>query len=253
MSFKHKSDQRGIAHLLFIVLGLVVVAAIGVAAWKVRSNNKNNSSSTGTSAKTTVANNSAVESACNKSINDSVFCKFASHFSLATAYTTTITSTSATSGSSTMTLKADGKNNTSLTATSGGAESLASVTLNGTSYIKDESTGVWIKYPASTSAPTSTDPTSNIKFSANDITANNTTSYKNLGKEACGSLTCYKYQVMDTGQAGTTSYIWFDTQNYQMRRYSATTADGTSDMTFSYGAVNITAPTPVQDFSATGQ
>jgi hypothetical protein len=238
-------DERGMFHPLLIGLIVVVVAAIGFAGYKV-SNKNDKKSVTPTAA---VASNSAAESACNKEISDKTFCKFVSHFSLNSAYKATIASTDSSGMVSKVELQNDSKSNsTMVTKDANGKETSAFITLDNSSYIKDESDNSWTKYTSSTATDT-TKPTSDIKIDTNDITSKNTISYKNLGTEACGKLTCYKYQVVDSANAGTTQYIWFDNKNYMMQRWYSKDANGTMDMSFTYQSVNITAPSPVKEAS----
>jgi hypothetical protein len=76
----------------------------------------------------------------------------------------------------------------------------------------------------------------------------NITTYKNLGTEACEKLTCYKYQVIDTGVPDDTQYIWFDNKDYQLRRTRYEGKDGSvSESTYSYNKFNITVPSPVKE------
>ena len=211
-----------------------------MAVWRISSSNKSSGN--------TVANKQ-VENACNKQLSDKTICKFAASFKLNTAYKAVAT-TSSSDGSATMTIAADGKGNTSLTSNAAGQE-LDSITLGTSTYIKDSSSGTWLKYTTdSTNSADSSNPANNIKFSSSDITANNTISYKNLGNQACGKLTCYYYQVTDSSQKNATQYIWFDTKDYQLQHWYFKDANGTTDMTFTYQAQNITAPSPVQDASA---
>lgn len=243
-----KYSQNGIAHLGLVAIVVVVVAVAGFAFWKV-SSNKNSSTSGATAA--TKAADKAAQSACEKSINDKDLCKFASHTDIVKAtYIATDTAVTA-DGTTTMTIKADGKNNTDLVMSQNGVVTSEYISLNGDTYVKTPDSDTWTKYPASTSStPTTTSPTSDIKVDSSNITENNTLGYKNLGKEACGSLTCFKYQVTDTTNPGSTQYIWFDTKDYLMRRWSMTDSTGSNDMTFTYpSSVTISVPSPVQVFS----
>lgn len=244
----HK-DDRGVFHPLLVTVIVVVLAVIGYAGYKVSNKNSAKSSSTGTTA---AVNNSAAEASCNKEISDKTFCKFVSHFTLTTSYKATITSTDSSGMVSKIEMSNDSKSNTSLVSKDGnGKETSAFITLDGASYIKNESDGSWTKYGSSTSS-SDTKPTSDIKVDTNDITEKGTLSYKNLGTEKCGSLTCYKYQVVDSTNAGTTQYMWFDNKNYLMQRWYNKDSSGTMDMSFSYQSVNITAPSPVKEASTTG-
>lgn len=242
-------NSSGIAHPGLIVLVVAVVAVAGFAFWKVSSGKDSSTSSSTT--KVSKAEEKAAQTACEKSINDKDFCKFASHTNIIKdVYVATDTSVTA-DGTSTMVIKSDGKNNTDMTISQGGVETARYISLDGATYMKTPDSDVWTKYPASsTAAPKDTSPTSDIKVDYNNITENNTVSYKNLGKEACDKLTCFKYQVVDTTNAGTTQYIFFDTKDYLMRKWSSKDSSGSNDMVFTYpSSVTITAPTPVQEFS----
>lgn len=68
------------------------------------------------------------------------------------------------------------------------------------------------------------------------------TTYKALGKEACGDLTCFKYQVIDPESADQTEYLWFDDKDYQLRRSVSEGPGSKSDTSFSYGNISVKAP-----------
>lgn len=243
-----KYDQRGLAHLAAILIVVVLVAVIGFAGWKVASKNKSGS---GNSSKSNaVVSDKQVESACNAQLHDKDLCKFASNYNLSNVpYKATITTTGS-NGNTLTEMQVDGKNNSSMVTKQGSTETAAFITLNKSSYIKDESSGVWTKYTDNSSAPTESSPTSDIKIDNNNLTENNTISYKALGKEACGKLKCFKYQIVDSQNPGTTQYIWFDDKDYMMQRFYVKDANGTSDMVFTFTSVTIKEPSPVKDFSA---
>ena len=251
MSFKQRSNQQGVAHLLFIVLGVVVVAAIGFAAWKVSSNSKSTTSSSSSTSKTAAVNTAALADACNKAVKDANLCKFASHYNPNASYKAVDTSTT-TEGNGTLTILSDGKGNSSVLSSANGVDT-SFVSLNGATYLQDPSSGTWIKYSSGSGAPTTNNPADGLKLSASDITAGGTISYTNLGTEACGSLTCYKYQVNDTTQPVATEYVWFSNSDYQLHEFYVKNSNGTNDMTFTYQNVSITAPSPVQDYSTPTQ
>lgn len=239
---KIRLDQRGIAHIGLVIIVLVVAAAIGAAAWKV-SSNKSSGGGSGTVV------NKAAEESCLKETGEKDLCKFASRYNPNASYSAVVTSTTS-EGTSKSTIETDGKDNSSMVVTQDGKEVMASISLNGDSYIKDLESGTWIKYAANKDTATeTTPPTEEVDFNANDITEKNTITYKNLGKEACGKLTCFYFQVIDSTQKGTTQYLWFDTKDYQMQRWYFKDAESTSDMVFTYKSVKISAPSPVKDSS----
>ncbi len=239
-------DERGVGHLLIIVVAVVVIAGVGLVGWKVASKHK--ASSTGnnsTSSSSTTAASATADSSCLSTYHDANLCKFAANSSSLdkTAYTATITATQ-NGTTSTMTLENDGKGNTELMG-SGSGETFNSITLNGVTYLQSNGTGPWIEYPTGSSAPT-TDPTSNMNIAV----GSSGITYKSLGTVSCGSLTCYKYEVTDSSTPTATQYAWFDTGSYKLRQWQYTDgSSNTTNMTISYGSVNITTPSPVESLS----
>lgn len=236
-------NQTGLAHLMVAGIIVVVAAVIGIAVWRI------GTSGSGVPKPHT---DKQVQSACLKEIGDNNLCKFAANFNLNTPYKATATMTG--SGSDgIMTILTDGMGNTSLS-TSAGGQTLDTITIGNTTYIKDTASGTWVKYPSSSNSADGSNPADNLKINTSDLTGGGTITYKALGKEACGSLTCYKYQQIDKNNTGATQYIWFDDHNYQLQRFSyAEPSTGTTDMSFSYQKVTITAPSPATDASGVGQ
>lgn len=245
MNQQIKRNENGFSQVI-ILIAIVIIAAIGFVGYRVM-----NKSSAPAVLSTPAG--SAANSACLKVYNDKDFCKFAASFTLTgVPYKAVFTSSQGTAGSSTsMTILTDSKGNTSLTSTSVGTE-MAYITLDGTTYMKDTTDNTWWKFAAgNASTPATTDPANEIKFDTT-TTGTPTTTYKKIGTEACGSATCFKYQVADASTAGTTQYVWINTKTYQMQRWSSTdSTNGTTDAVFTYQPVTITAPTPVKDFATT--
>lgn len=75
-----------------------------------------------------------------------------------------------------------------------------------------------------------------------------TTTYKLIGKEACGSLTCFKYDVVDSASEDKQT-IWFDDKDYKLRKQVHETTDGKTEMTLEYDKVSITTPSPVVELA----
>jgi len=247
---KIQKNQAGLAHLVLIVLVVAVLAVIGLVGMRVMKKNKDTNSSASITG-TAVKEDKQVEKACNDQLHDKNLCKFASHYSLdKVSYKATINSTSS-DGNSLTTMEVDGKDNSSMVISQGGKEASAFIYLNGASYIKDENDGSWTKYPASnTQDLKDSEPTKDIKIDTNDFTEKNTLTYKALGKEACGSLNCFKYQIVDSTSPKSQQFFWFDDKNYMMQRWSNKDDSGSMDMTFSYQSITIKEPSPVHEFSA---
>ena len=258
MKQQHKSDERGVAQLLLIVVIVVVVAAIGYVGWKVVSNknSKNSTTTSSTPAQSASANAaaSAAQTACLAKYHDQDLCKFVAAEAAApfgkTALKMTMTGTSGgTQG--TWTLEQDGKGNSSLSVDSGG-QTINAITLNGQVYTQTTAGGSWITYGSSSSASSAAAQSNPDSTLTSFLSGLSTTTFTKLGKEACGSLTCFKYQIKDTTTPNATEYVWFDTGQHLMRQYYASGVSGTSDtltMTINYQPVTITKPSPVQDIS----
>ena len=73
--------------------------------------------------------------------------------------------------------------------------------------------------------------------------------FKALGKEACGNLTCFKYEQTSPSIPGTRTF-WFDDQKYLLRKEEASYGEFTTRTEYSYDNVNITAPSPTKDVPA---
>jgi len=229
-------NQRGVGATVVIV-AVVVLAVIGIAGWKLTQKNDTPAQK-------------AVQSDCQKLYHDKDLCKFASNADFdKLSYKMTITSTGQNAG--TLSMSNDGKGNSEISG-DGGGQPYDAITLNNTTYLKDNTDGKWFKFaPSDSSAPKQDDPSSSVKVdnSFTDAAAQANYSYKRLGKEACGKLTCLKYQFLDKTQPGTTQYVWFDTKDYRMQRFQSKDASGTTDMVIVYQAVTISAPSPTKDFS----
>jgi len=136
------------------------------------------------------------------------------------------------------------------TTTEGGKTVMETISIGGTTYIKDEKENVWWKQPEVTGK-------TGTVFNAEEVKKNietavketeSTTSYKNMGKEACGTLQCFKYLVSDKNLLDTKEYLYFDDREYLMRKMRIEMKDGSvSETTYSYGAVTIDTPSPVKE------
>jgi hypothetical protein len=246
----HK-DQRGLSQILLIALVVLVVGGVGLVGWKVSQKDKETKSSTTAAA----VDSDEIEKACLDAYKDKDLCAFTGNYDLdKVAYKMTLTSTSP-EGNTTSTFESDGKGNTSVTGDFGGQKS-EMISFKNVTYTKDNTDGKWFKFDNKQSgAPKEedTNPTSDIKIDTKiDKETESKITYKKIGKEKCGKLTCFKYQVIDKENPNTTQYFWFDDEDYRMQRYFSQDATGSTDMVISYQAVKITAPSPTKEFSAGG-
>jgi outer membrane lipoprotein-sorting protein len=241
MKISLQKDNRGIAHLA-LILGVVVIAIIGGVGYMVYSRQSSDNHSA-----MNMVSNKEVEAACNKEIDDNNFCKFASGWTDLVNYKAVTTSTSK-DGTSVMTLEAENKEKSHMLITTNGKDSSEAITIGNSTYIKDYSDNKWTKFTTSESTKTE-DIKSDIDVDFKESTTAETdkTQYKLIGKEACGSLTCFKYQIIDPKDPGSEQFVWFDTKDYMLRRWSTKDANGTSDTVFTYDSIKISEPSPVKE------
>lgn len=238
---KSLSNERGVAFITELILAALVIGIIGYVFYTVgvaKTAKKSNPTAT-------TATTKAVDDSCVATFHDADLCHFAAYSTSLDkqSYKATLNTTQA-GQASTMVLQSDGKGNTSLSGTGNGA-TFNSIELAGATYVQGN--GVWLKYPSGASAPTPSSPSSNMNIgvSAAGIT------YKKLGTEHCGNLTCFKYQVMVAATPNITQYVWFDNSSYKLHEWKYDDGSGNStDMVVTYQAITISAPSPVQDFSA---
>lgn len=233
------ADERGLTHILVAAGAVIVVLVVGLATWMVIGGQKAGSKDNSNGTKTT----NTIYASCMTNYHDSRLCKFASQYTplAKTAYQATVVVTSPQGTVSNLTYSSDGGGNSEVTGTSDGQQ-LSSIQLRGADYIRVTGSG-WIEYPAgATNTPAQTDPTANLNIAVGQSNL----SFQYLGTQACGSMTCYKYQVVDRTQPTATQDMWFDTTSYKLRQWTYHGSTGSTSMTISYQPITIAAPSPVK-------
>src|SRR3989344_1313082 len=195
----------------------------------------------------TISVNKELQSKCTTQVNDETFCKFAGVFANAGDYKVSVTSNDQ-SGASTIELASDSKGNSSMVVTQGGQEQGNIVLFNGVTYLKDPTDGQWFKFSSTdTNKPEVLDLKKEIAKGDFKGDAGQTLQYKQIGTEACGNLTCFKYQVIDPQKPNEEGFLWFDTKDYLLRRVTAKSNGSTTDMNLTYTKVSISEPSPTKD------
>ncbi len=244
---KFLKDQRGIGHVIEIVIIAVILLGVGgFIAWRVLSSQQQSSTSNSNSA--TAALEQAIANA-NCTYDDKDLCKFMTGWKVGADIKVESTQTS------------DGATTTStFTSTQKGANSHLVMTLGdkpyetitiGTTRYTKTTDGTWWKEVIAESKVTESSSTYDPSFDepSTSDTAVDKTVYKKLGTEACGSLTCFKYQIVDPENPAT-QYVWFDTQNYQLRRMFMEDSTSKFDQVYTYENVNVSAPSSSKDLPA---
>lgn len=239
---KNQKNQRGFTHL-GIILAIVVIAAAAGIGWFVYQKQKDSNLTSDQKA----VREALKDVKCDSSDKD--LCKFFKSASVVTFTSMDSTTTDAEGKKTTMLIENQGENKTHFKMTSADY-TMETITIDGVTYTKAGDT--WWK---ANSASATEDPASNVSSDIKtefEEPATDTTepqiSYKKVGTEKCGKLTCFKYEVVDPGaEAGNRQYVWFDNKDYMLRRTQMISAGSTTDATFGYDKVTISVPSPVKE------
>jgi len=132
-----------------------------------------------------------------------------------------------------------------------GKESANIISIDGTTYTKDYTDNKWWmlkKVESEGTEKTNTVEDLKKQFSTQTKEAEDKTTYKKIGKEACGQYACFKYEVLIADMAGVKEYLYFDDREYLMRKMRVENQDGSvSETSFDYKTVTISAPSPVKE------
>lgn len=240
MNLYARQRQQGIAHIGMIIGVVIFIAVVGLIAWRVWDAQKNRSSSSDAAIQQALAN-------VNCEGQDKDICKFYASWKASSSYkVSSINTYGGQTTSSTFESADSGKRYHMVTAVNG--KPYETINIDNALYTK-AADGTWWKQTI-TVGKESDYKSDDYSYDFTDpetTEPEQKTTYKLLGKESCGKLTCFKYQVVNTGSTETTEYIWFDDRDYQLRRMRTESKDGNSDQTFSYDKVTINVPSPVKE------
>jgi len=187
---------------------------------------------------------------------DPDFCKYAASGMVAMSSGYTMTSESSYGGKKSKSIiKSDGKENMESVSYTDGKEEGSFISLNKVTYMKNAGDTVWTEFPASKDEAGKQSAGifdfEGLKKELGDITkeAVDTLVVKKIATEACGKLTCSVFEMTEKTM-NTTTKVWVDTREYLARKMETQTKEGVSTMTFEYGPVTITKPSPVKQMPA---
>lgn len=183
--------------------------------------------------------------------NDPDLCKFINNWKTLKQYSVKSSSSGTKDApASSMVFEISGEDKTHISISSVEKENYNLITIGDTTYTKDFSDNKWWKQKQ----PKTKDQVKekfDFKFeSKTEGAAGNQakTEYKKEGLEGCGSLQCFKYQVISPGIADSQEYIWFDNKDYLLRKMLTKSKDGEETVVeFFYGNINISEPSPTKD------
>ncbi len=155
-------------------------------------------------------------------------------------------------GLSTSEMKIDGSENMEINSYKDGKPESSMIVFEKTTYIKDTD-GSW--YSLNT-----LNPQDNEYSQGTMEEIKNTYSEENLdmqvkkvGSEACGNLTCDKFEMINViGEQSSTTYAWIDTKEHLARKMEFAFEGGSSTMEYKYESVKISKPSPIKEMPAVG-
>ena len=229
-----QNNQNGLAQVALIIIAVLVVGVIGFTAYRLTQKKDNTAGNDVDNALS-----EAARAECEKQ-NDKDLCKFFTNWKASEQYRMTSTDSS---GAKSV-FEIDGNKTRMVMA---GEMNYEVISIDQTTYTK--AGDVWYKQTAAT--PDQANPNDyRVDFdepAEEGETAPDKTTYKSLGKEACGSLNCFKYEVIDPDNTNEKNFIWFDDKDFKLRRSLTETSEGTSEMTFEYDNVKVSEPSPVKE------
>ncbi len=157
-------------------------------------------------------------------------------------------------GSTTMIYDMDGDTVKYRTTSSGEGMESDMIVIEDTTYIKDFKDGKWWKQTQKPGEVNDEIESKMEEYVANDAEEEEAEfvkmKYNKLGEEACGDLTCYKYEELDPND-GTESagkrLFWFDTDDYLLRKDLSEYGEFSSESEYFYEDVSVEKPSPTKD------
>lgn len=230
---KSRSNDHGFAHIEIIIIAVVVLGLIGFIGWRFFTTQDSSGN-----AALNKASQQAVKAECDK-VNDDDLCKFFGSWETNVKYRMITTQ----NGNKTI-FEVDGEHS-HITMT--GETSYEVITIGKATYTKSGDT--WYKQTvkdpeqdvAKDYKQDFVEPSSDEKKPSEDKT------YKKLGREACGNLQCFKYEIVNPSQADAKEFIWFDDKEYKIRRHLSQSPEYTSETIYEYNNVKISEPSPVKE------
>lgn len=166
--------------------------------------------------------------------------------------TVTTTSQMPNQSTSVSEMKMDGSGNFEVNSYVGDKLQSSMLVFEKQTYIKDLADGAWYTLPSfvDNAADSPDEAVAELQATYQEPTAD--FKMTKLGTEACGALTCDKYEMSQASEAEGQLYIWIDTKEHLARQMEIKTAQGSSMMVYQYGAVNISKPAPIKEMPGLG-
>ncbi len=179
--------------------------------------------------------------------NDANLCKFLNSWKEQKYYTVNSTTTQQSEQKTSNVYKTVGDDKNQMIAMEEDKEVYNTIVIGETTYTKDYSDNKWWKQTA-TPSTNSEIAAEESRFDFDESADTQKITYKKVGTETCGSLTCFKYQVIDPANTESTDYIYFDDKEYLLRKMRNEAKDGSiTESTFDYSKISIESPSPIKE------
>jgi hypothetical protein len=242
MRHGRSSDQRGMSRA-GLIFGIVLIIGFGALGWWALTGE--DAPKPSPKSPISRAAQQAIDSAkC--SYADTDLCKFFAGYRAQSSYT--VTTTAETQGQRTNTiLKKQNKDTYYLRSEAGSASEV--INIGDTRYTKTGD-GTWQKQTVPPGQAATYAASADIQLTEPQDAKDANVSYKKIGTTACGSQTCLKYQIATLTDAQTQTYVWFDKDNYQLRRIESSGPSGSKQIIYSLASANIAVPSPLTTSAA---
>ena len=148
-------------------------------------------------------------------------------------------------GKSTSEMRMDGAGNVEMNSYKDGKLESSMVVFENVTYIKNQD-GSWYAMNTGTNEETETSeaPVNELKDTYEDLSMQ----IKKVGTEACGNLTCDKYEVIsgEKEQNGN-FYMWIDNKEHLARKMQTNFENVVSTMEYKYETVKVNKPSPIKE------
>lgn len=178
--------------------------------------------------------------------NDPDLCKFLNNWKEQKQYSVKSQTTKGDSKSE-ATFEISGEDKFHMMMSENGKEGYNVITIGDTTYTKDYTDNKWWKHKQA--KPEELTEQFNFDFDEEEGEAvEDKTTYKKIGKEACGDRQCFKYEVVNPDMTDFKEFIYFDDREYLVRKMRVEGKDGeVTESEFTYSGVNISEPSPTKE------
>ncbi len=176
---------------------------------------------------------------------DPDLCKFINNWKQLKDYSATSSNVDEEGKKTESSIEISGEDKFKMKVSEDGKDMMEMITLGDTTYTKDYTDGKWWKQKQEKMKE---EIKEEYKFDFEDKpeTETSRTEYKKVGKEACGKLQCFKYEVVESQMEGK-EYIYFDDKDYLLRKQRSEVGKVYTETEFNYNKPNISEPSPTKE------